>query len=197
MTFTEFKEAVIARAQALGLTDYELYYQTAESTSVSAFQHELNQFTSSIDGGVCFRCIVGGKMGYASTEALNAQQAAAIVDKAADNARALEAEEAVFLGEGGKTYEKLELKPYDLPATDALIAKVLSTQEQIYQASPAVIARKSRAISFAFPGTERKRTSENAPATAIPVPTLPLTIKITVSTMAGSRRIESRKLLDG
>ena len=31
------------------------------------------------------------------------------------------------------------LKPYDLPATDALIAKVLSTQEQIYQASPAVI----------------------------------------------------------
>ena len=82
MTFTEFKEAVIARADAMGLADYELYYQAAESTSVSAFQHQLNQFTSSIEGGVCFRCIVNGKMGYASTEELSEVQAKAIVEKA-------------------------------------------------------------------------------------------------------------------
>lgn len=139
MNFAEFKKAVIAKAEAMGIAEYELYYQAGESTSVSAFKHELNQFTSSIEGGVCFRCIVGGKMGYASTENLSAAQAEAVVEKAAANAAALEAKEAVFLGEGGKTYAPLELKPYDLPATDALIAKVLSTQEQIYAANPAVI----------------------------------------------------------
>ena len=81
MTFQEFKQIVVAKAQEMGLTDYELYYQASESTSVSAFQHEVNQFTSSIEGGVCFRCIVGGKMGYASTEELSEAQAVAVVEK--------------------------------------------------------------------------------------------------------------------
>lgn len=139
MTFQEFKEAVIAKAAELGIADYELYYQSSESTSVGAFQHELNQFTGSRDGGVCFRCIVGGKMGYASTEELSQVQAEAIVARAADNAAVLDAEEPVFLGEGGQSYEKLELTPYDLPDTDGLIKTVLDTQEKIYTADPAVI----------------------------------------------------------
>ena len=139
MDFNGFKEAVIAKAQAMGITEYELYYSTSESTSISAFQHELNQFTSSNDGGVCFRCIVDGKMGYASTEELSAAQAAAIVTRAADNAAALEAEEPVFLGEGGQVYEALELKPYELPTTAEVISKVLSTQEQLYAADKAIV----------------------------------------------------------
>ena len=139
MNFNAFKAAVIAKCETLGITEYELYYQAAESTSISAFQHEINQFTSSIEGGVCFRCIVGGKMGYASTEELSEAQAAAIVERAADNASVLEAEEPVFLGEGGKTYVQLPEEDNALPATDALIAKVLATQEQLYAANPAVI----------------------------------------------------------
>ncbi len=139
MNFTEFKTLVIAQAQAMGIAEYELYYQAGESTSVSAFQHSINQFTDSTEGGVCFRCIVGGKMGYASTEALNAEEARAIVERAAANARVLESEEAVFLGEGGKTYATVERKAMELPTTDALIAKVLDTQEKLYAADPAVI----------------------------------------------------------
>ena len=61
MDFNTFKQIVIAKAEVLGLTEYELYYQSEESTSVSAFKHEINQFTSSREGGVCFRCIVNGK----------------------------------------------------------------------------------------------------------------------------------------
>ena len=139
MDFVTFKNAVVAKAAAMGIADYELYYQAAESTSVSAFKHELNQFTSSIEGGVCFRCIVNGKMGYASTEELSAVQAEKIVEQAVDNASVLEADEPVFLGEGGKTYQTITRKPYPVPATDALIAKVLATQEEIYAANPAVI----------------------------------------------------------
>ena len=139
MNFAQFKEIVVAKAQAMGIADYELYYQAEESTSVSAFQHEINQFTASLEGGVCFRCIVGGKMGYASTEAMCEAEAEAIVERAAENASVLEADEPVFLGEGGKTYAAVEDKSYPLPSTEELIAKVLSTQEAIYQADPAVV----------------------------------------------------------
>ena len=94
---------------------------------------------SSVGGGVCFRAIVGGKMGYASTELLSAEQAKALVQKAADNASVLESEEQVFLGEGGQIYEPLPNREYPLPTTEELITKVLEVQEKIYAADPMVI----------------------------------------------------------
>ena len=139
MDFVAFKNAVIACCQRLGITEYELYYSCAESTSVGAFQHEINQFTGAVAGGVCFRCIVDGKMGYASTEELSAQQAAAVVERAADNAASLETVDPVFLGEGGQVYQALELKQYDLPSTEELLETVLAMQEALYAANPAVI----------------------------------------------------------
>ena len=139
MNFNEFKQLVIAECENAGITEYELYYEVGSSINVDAFQHSINEFTSNTTGGVCFRCIVGGKMGYASTEALNAQQAKAIVLKAADSASVLEAEEQVFLGVGGQEYESVEIKEYDLPSTEELIKKVLDAQEKIYAADPMVV----------------------------------------------------------
>ena len=139
MNFNAFKEAVIAQCAALGITDYEIYYQFGESTSVSAFQHELNQFTGSTEGGVCLRCLVDGKMGYASTEDMDPAKAAALVARCVDNAKTLESCDREFLGEGGQIYAELNVKPYVLPSTEKLIEKVLATQEAIYAADPAVI----------------------------------------------------------
>ena len=139
MDFNAFKETVIAACAAQGITEYELYYQAGSSVSVDTFQHSINEFSASTSGGVCFRCIVGGKMGYASTEDLSAEQARAVVAKAADSAALLEAEEAVFLGEGGQEYEPLEDRSYDLPTTEELIAKVLETTEKLYAADPMAV----------------------------------------------------------
>ena len=134
MTFNEFKQLVIAECASRGVSEYELYYQAGASTSVETFQHSINEFSSSYSGGVCFRCIVNGKMGYASTEDLSAEQAKAVVAKAVDNAVNLESEEAVFLGEGGQEYEPLPDKSYALPTTEELINKVLETTEKLYAA---------------------------------------------------------------
>ena len=121
------------------MAEYELYYQAGASTSVDTFQHSINEFTSSYSGGLCFRCIVNGKMGYASTENLSAQQAKSVVAKAVDNAINLEAEEAVFLGEGGQESEPMDDKSYALPTTEELIAKVLDTTEKLYAADPMAV----------------------------------------------------------
>ena len=139
MNFTEFKALVAAACQAQGISEYELYYQAGSSLSVDTFQHSINEFSASQSGGVCFRCIVSGKMGYASTEDLSAGQAAAIVAKAADSAALLESEEQVFLGEGGQEYEAVEDKSYPLPTTEELIAKVLETTEKLYAADPMAV----------------------------------------------------------
>ena len=139
MNFNEFKELVIAECAAQGITEYELYYQVGESTTVDTFQHSINEFSSSYSGGLCFRCIVDGKMGYAATEDLSAEQAKSVVAKAVDSAAVLEAEEQVFLGEGGQVYEPLEDRSYALPTTEELIAKVLETTEKLYAADPMAV----------------------------------------------------------
>ena len=146
MTFNEFKQAVIAKCAELGIAEYELYYQVGGSTEVGVFMHEINEFSSSLDGGVCFRCIVGGRMGYASTQALDAAEAVSIVERAADNARTLESDDEVFLGEGGQEYEPLNLQPYDLPSTEELIATALKTQESLYAQEGVVDGCQSQAL---------------------------------------------------
>ena len=97
MDFYEFREIVAARCQEMGITDYELYYETEASTSTEVFQHEISSFSSSQGGGLCLRLIREGSMGYASTQALNAEEARHLVDRAADNASILETREPIFL----------------------------------------------------------------------------------------------------
>ena len=146
MTFIEFKQAVIAKCVELGIAEYELYYQVGGSTEVDVFQHEVNGFSSNLEGGVCFRCIVDGKMGYASTQALSTEEAGAVVGRAADNARTLETEDEVFLGEGGQEYEALDRVPYDLPSTEELIAAALKTQESLYAQEMVIDGCQSQAL---------------------------------------------------
>lgn len=139
MDYQSFKQAVIAEAKAQGIAEYELYYMAGISTSVGIFQHEVSQFSDAQEGGICFRCIVNGKMGYASTQALSESEAVNIVRKAAENAAVLETEEQVFLCEGGKEYEPLNIEVYELPTTEELLETALATQDKIYAANPAVI----------------------------------------------------------
>ena len=146
MDFNGFKQAVIAKCEELGIAEYELYYEVGGSTEVDVFMHEVNEFKSSLDGGVCFRCIVDGKMGYASTQALSAEEAAAVVARAMDNAKTLEAEDMVFLGEGGQVYEPLERETYTLPTTEELIATTLKLQEALYAKEGVVDGCQSEGI---------------------------------------------------
>ena len=139
MDYQSFKAAVIAACAQRGITEYELYYQSGSDTTIGVFAHEINEFSSSEGGGICFRCIVEGRMGYASTQDMNPEGAGALVSRAADNAACLETEEAVFLCEGGKEYKALDRKFYDLPTTEELIETALATQEKIYAADPMVI----------------------------------------------------------
>ncbi len=139
MDYRFFKNIVIEEAQSLGISEYELYYQSAAETSIGAFGHEINEFSSSEGGSITFRAIIDGKMGIASTEALSEAEARSIVRKAVDNASVLETQEQVFFCEGGKTYHTIAERGIVLPTTEAMIAKVLESQDKMYAADAMVV----------------------------------------------------------
>lgn len=138
MTYTEFKEAVTAAAKKAGLQDYELYGVEEESVELSAFQMEVESFSNSVSGGVCFRCIVDGKMGYASTELFDEEQAEEIVRRAAENARTIETTDPVFIHSAGDDYQ--EAAPYTepLPSPEQITPFLLDCQRKAYDADPRV-----------------------------------------------------------
>ena len=143
-----FQQAVIAAAQQLGLADYELYFQFADGISVDIFgRDEIKEFSSATEGGVCFRCIVDGKMGYASTQLLSEASAADIVRRAVDNAKTLEKDDPVFLGEGGQSYPDCPEEQEILPEGAQLIQKARAVQAALYAAHPSVVDGTESAVA--------------------------------------------------
>ena len=151
MDFNEFKKAVADAARQMGIPDYELYYAGGESTDVEAFGHEISGFTSSVEGGVSLRCALNGRMGYASTQVLSAQEAVSLVRRAAENAAVLESEEPALFVDGGQTYEDHPAPAYPLPDAAALTEKVLELQDKLLGADPLVLPNSQ---SYASSGTQ-------------------------------------------
>lgn len=149
MIYNEFKEAVFAHAQAVGLKDYELYYTAGESVSVSVFQSEVNGFGSTTELGVCFRCLVDGKMGYASTSLLSAEEAVRVVEAAMENARTIESEELCFIHPGDAEYATLTPKEVTEPSTEEMVNYALELQKTLYATDNRVVDGTMSGVDYA------------------------------------------------
>ena len=86
MDFQTFRQVAAEEAAALQIEEYELYYQLEESVSADAFRHEIKEVSAASEGGVCLRCLVNGRMGYASTQRLSEESARSLVRRAAGSA---------------------------------------------------------------------------------------------------------------
>lgn len=138
MTYQEFKEAVIRFAKEQGIADYELYYTESESTSVEIFKEEVKGYSTEGSMGVCFRCIVNDKAGYASTENLTEEEAKSVVLRALENAKCIESEEKSFIHTKGDTYAQLPEDKEAAPTGAELVEAALRIQKEMYQADSRV-----------------------------------------------------------
>lgn len=132
MDFKCFKAAAADEAAKLHIAEYELYLQLEDSASASAFRHEISGFSDSSEGGVCIRCLVGGKMGYASTQRLTEDSARDLVQRAAANAAVLETAEPEYLVGAGGEYRTVDTSSDPLPGADALRRAALGGQDALY-----------------------------------------------------------------
>ena len=132
MKFEEMKQILVDAAERAGLTEYEIYYQMEESISAETLKDEISSFASSVGGGVCFRCIVDGKMGYASGELMTADALEELVQKAMSNARCIDSEDEVFIFAGSPAYAKLSERDVKLNDAAAVRDTALSLQRALY-----------------------------------------------------------------
>ena len=139
MNYQEFKNAVVKYATANEIKDYELYYTKSDETSVEIFQTEVKGFNSSNSLGICFRCIVNGQTGYASTENMTEAEAESIVLRAIENALALESESPSFIHQKGDTYLTYEKEEITSPSASTLVDFALDLQKEIYAQDERVV----------------------------------------------------------
>lgn len=138
MMFDELRSAVDAAAQSRGITEYELYYMSDASTSVETLKSEISSFSSGVSGGICFRCLYRGKMGYASSELLEPAEMEALVDRALANADATEKEDTVGIFAGSPEYGKPNAPEYRPMDASELKALALELQRENYAVSDRV-----------------------------------------------------------
>ena len=138
MLFEQMKNALIAAATEAGIEQYEIYYQVGESISAETLKDEISAFASSVSGGICFRCIVGGKMGYASSELLTEDAMGELVKNAVANAACIDNDDEVFIFEGSPEYAKVDTG--DVKLTDAVTIRdtALRLQKETYAQSDKV-----------------------------------------------------------
>lgn len=132
MTYQEFKTAVIHYADNYQITDYELYYTQSDETSVEIFQTEVKGFSTANNTGICFRCIIDGKTGYASTENLTDEEALSLVTRAMENAKSIESDAPSFIHKQGDTYLSCEKRERTCATASELVDFALDLQEKLY-----------------------------------------------------------------
>ncbi len=150
MDFERMKNALVAAAKRAGLTQYEIYAQTEESISAETLKDEISSFSFGTEGGICFRCIVDGKMGYASGELMTEDAMEDMVRAAISNARCIDTEDEVFIFEGSPSYAKIDLGEISLVDATVIRNTALALQSATYAACEKVgDGTESAAFSFA------------------------------------------------
>lgn len=152
MEFSKLKEKLKLVANTAGLTAYEIYYSNEKSIGAETLKDEISSFSSSSGAGISFRCIVDGKMGYASTELMNEEEMEALVFRAIDNAMHQDYDDEVFIYRGSKEYETVNAPAPVMPAASELKDAALAIQRNTYAASDKV-TDGTQSSTFAFETT--------------------------------------------
>lgn len=135
MRFDDVKDFLVAEAKALGLEEYEIYYMESSDMSAETLKDEISSFSSGVRGGVCFRCIVNGRMGSASGELLEESEMRMLVKRAMINAQNIESDDKAILYGGAGEYARVELpRVADIDAVE-LKRLAMDIQKQTYAES--------------------------------------------------------------
>ena len=114
-----FIQKLFARAAEKGIAQCEAFYESGSSFSVNVFKGEVTDYSAADEIGLGFRALVNGKMGYASTQALDDEAIEMLVNAVITNAELIDNEDKQFMHDGSGEYAIID--NYD-PAIDAVSA---------------------------------------------------------------------------
>ncbi|MBQ2769930.1 MAG: hypothetical protein IJF41_01675, partial [Clostridia bacterium] len=116
-----FVKELLALAKNRGCQQAEVFEAWSEDFAVNVCDGEFDRYESAATDGLSLRVKVSGKDGYAFTQAF--EEPEILVQKAMDNARAIESEDDHPMQVGGLVYETVTGQPSPFAA--------LSEQERI------------------------------------------------------------------
>ena len=138
MNFEMMKQALISAAEKAGISQYEIYFEREENLSVETLKDEISAFSSGVTGGICFRCLVDGKMGYASGELMTEDAMTDLVSRAISNAKCIDSEDESVIFDGSDRYETVQTERPELADPALLRSTALELQKQTYLQNEAV-----------------------------------------------------------
>jgi len=149
MKLQQLKQALVKAAEAKGIKEYEIYYQKSEDMTAETLRDQISGFSSGVSGGICFRCVVNGKMGYASGELLTEEAMADMVRRAVQNAECIDADGEAVIFHGSPAYAKLPQAEVKLADPSAVKDLALKLQNAMYQQSDKIAdGTQSAAVSM-------------------------------------------------
>ncbi len=133
-------EKLFEKGEVKGFEAQEIYYMRNKNTEISVYNGEIDKYNLSEDGGLSYRGMYKGKLGYAYTELLDERSLDMLVDEAYENAVVLELEDEVFLHDGQGDYHKIDnFNPLlNKVPMEEKIAFMLSLEADLKQFDPRV-----------------------------------------------------------
>lgn len=149
MNFDLLKKAVAESAAELGITEYELYYESEASTSAETLKDEISSLSSSVGASIDLRCVVDGKMGFASTELMEEEEMRKLVLRAAENAKYTDKADTVGIFKGSEKYGECNAPKYTALTPEEIRQTALDIQAKTYKVSDKVTDGTQSAVSTA------------------------------------------------
>jgi PmbA protein len=120
MNIQEFQTRLFSEAQNNGFSDVEIYFEKKEVFGCQVHKGEIEQYELAEDGGVSFRGLINGKMGYAYTEKVDEASIPYLLKNATENASVIDDEDVEEIFSGSDSYEQgnffsVELNEVSIP----------------------------------------------------------------------------------
>ncbi|MCR2821656.1 TldD/PmbA family protein [Lederbergia panacisoli] len=116
MKIEKFQEMLLAQGLSHDFEDMEIYYEKSKRFACDVYKGELDHYETAEDGGISFRGIYNGKMGYAYTEKFDLESISFLLERAKANAKVIEEEEQDDIFSGSDEYEEKDFYSESLDA---------------------------------------------------------------------------------
>lgn len=128
-----FQTALLAAAKEAKFQEAEMYYEKSTAFKCKVFEGEIDSYETSEQGGVGFRGLYNGKMGYAYTEKLEEASVSFLIEQAKENAMILDEDDGTTIFEGSAYYNTNAYYNEELAqvTTEEKIALIQSIEKKV------------------------------------------------------------------
>ena len=135
MNFEQIKKMLESEAKRLDIKEYDIFYVCSEGISAETLKDDISSFSSNVEGGVNFRCIVDGHIGCAGTQMFEESEILSLVSRAAANASLIENDEKGIIFGGSESYPEVPETNIAMPNAAEIKDFALKMQNQLYKES--------------------------------------------------------------